>query len=213
MNTKDLSKFLTTFLNRLDTKALGNMLNSMMKDNAGTLGGFSAKLVENLDAASTGNLVSELIDSLDAAQLGMFTSELVDNLDADLVGNFSATLVDNLNAEPMGSLVNAVISKQEVSAFVLETMDYIDNQELIGLINDVFGKTFEKNYAAANIIMPAGHIVSMTIILPPELQGLFGGRVTLPVEAYADIALGKAYITNLWLEEYPLPPEVERLNK
>jgi len=262
MNTKDLSKFLTTFLNRLDAKALGNMLNSMMKDNAGTLGGFSAKFVENLDAASTGNLVSELIDSLDAAQLGMFTSELVDNLDsaqlgiftteltnnldaaklgkfssglvenldaaqlgmftselvdnldADLVGNFSATLVDNLNAEPMGSLVNAVISKQEVSAFVLDTMDYIDNQELIGLINDVFGKTFKKNYAITDIIIPSAHITSMTIILPESIANMLGlDSLALPVAADADIALSTAYITNMQLAEYPLPPEAERLNK
>lgn len=230
-NIDTIAGFTAELVENLDAAPMGNLISGLTESidaaklgmftsdlinnlDSAQLGSFTTELTNNLDAAQLGRFSSELVENLDAAQLGMFTSELVDNMDADLVGNFSAKLVDNLDAEPMGSLVNAIISKQEVSTFVLESMDYIDNQELIGLINDVFGKTFEKNYAITDIIMPSAHITSMTIILPESIANILGlDSLALPVAADADIALSTAYITNMQLAEYPLPPEVERLNK
>jgi len=231
LNVDTIGGFAAELIENLDAYAMGDLTSELIDSldsaqlavftsdlvnslDAAQLGRFTSELTSNLDAAQLGKFSSKLVENLDAAEMGKFTSDLVDNLDANLVGDFSATLVNNLNAEPMGTLINAIIGRNEVSAFVLDSMDYIDNEALISLINDVFGATFKKNYAITELVMPSAHITSMTVILPEPFSGLLGmDKIALPVAADTDIALSTAYITNMQLAEYPLPPEVERLNK
>lgn len=109
-------------------------------------------------------------------------------------------LMAYLDPEAAGIMANTLVSDPATSEFVLETMDYIDNPQLIGLINDIFGKVFEKNYAGTEIIIAKG--LPITIELPSPLKEMLGTD-TLTIETPVDI-YAKAYITGLWMEEYPM---------
>ena len=77
-------------------------------------------------------------------------------------------------------------------------------------LNEALDNVFKVVYGETDIILPEGHIQSLTVILPPQLAEVLGmEEVTLKVKADSYIALSTGYLTSLKLKPYPLPEVVK----